>query len=107
HEVYLEDIILHSNNKNAYDVPTLAQPTVNLESIIKLNPDIVILLAPYLHQSSTSKEELIKAWKSIPINASQKSHIYVVDKEYAGIPSQRVQYFIEDYKKALEDVASK
>ncbi|PKP16049.1 MAG: hypothetical protein CVU06_15410 [Bacteroidetes bacterium HGW-Bacteroidetes-22] len=84
HEVYLEDIILHSNNKNAYDVPTLAQPTVNLESIIKLNPDIVILLAPYLHQSSTSKEELIKAWKSIPINASQKSHIYVVDKEYAG-----------------------
>ena len=107
HEVYLEDIILRSHNKNAYDVPTLAQPTVNLEGIIKLNPDIVILLAPYLHQSSTSKEELIKAWKSIPINASQKSHIYVVDEEYAGIPSQRVQYFIEEYKKALEDVASK
>lgn len=106
HDVYLEDIILRSNNKNAYTIPTLVQPTVNLESIIKLNPDIIILLAPYLHQSSTTKEELIKAWKNIPVEASYKNNIYVIDKEYAGIPSQRVRYFIEDYKKALENVAS-
>lgn len=106
HDVYLEDIILRSHNKNAYTIPTLVQPTVNLESIIKLNPDIIILLAPYLHQSSTTKEELIKAWKNIPVEASYKNNIYVIDKEYAGIPSQRVRYFIEDYKKALENVAS-
>ena len=107
HNIYLEDIILHSNNQNAYNVPTLAQPTVNLETIIKLNPDMVILLAPYLNKSDISKETLIQKWKTIPITASKKENIFVIDKEYAGIPSQRVQYFIEDFKKALEHASNK
>ncbi len=107
HNIYLEDIILHSNNQNAYNVPTLAQPTVNLETIIKLNPDIVILLAPYLHSSDITKEALIQKWKSIPIAASKKENIFVIDNEYAGIPSQRVHYFIEDFKKALEHANNK
>lgn len=106
HDVYLEDIILHSNNKNAYNIPTMAQPTVNLETIIKLNPDIVVLLAPYLHTTTTTKEELINKWKTIPITAAKKSHIYVVDKEYAGIPSQRVEYFINDFQKVLQDASN-
>lgn len=107
HNIYLEDIILHSNNQNAYNVPTLAQPTVNLETIIKLNPDIVILLAPYLHSSDITKEALIQKWKTIPIAASKKENIFVIDNEYAGIPSQRVHYFIEDFKKALEHANNK
>lgn len=107
HNSYLEDIIVRSNNINAYDVPTMAQPTINLETIIKLNPDIIILLAPYLHKSNISKDQLKEKWRTIPVNASKKSHIYVIEKEYAGIPSQRVQYFIQDYKKALQDVANK
>jgi iron complex transport system substrate-binding protein len=107
HGIYLEDIILHSNNKNAYNVPTLAQPTVNLETIIKLNPDIVILLAPYLNTSNITAEALIQKWKTIPISASKKENIFVIDKEYAGIPSQRVHYFIDDFKKALENASNK
>jgi iron complex transport system substrate-binding protein len=107
HNIYLEDIILHSNNKNAYNVPTMAQPTINLETIIKLNPDIVILLAPYLHTSDITQDALIQKWKTLPIAASKKENIFVIDKEYAGIPSQRVQYFIEDFKKVLENAQNK
>lgn len=107
HHIYLEDIILHSHNQNAYNVPTLAQPTINLETIIKLNPDIVILLAPYLHTTDVTNEALIAKWKTIPIAASKKENIFVIDKEYAGIPSQRVQYFIEDFKKVLENASNK
>lgn len=107
HGIYLEDIIFHSHNQNAYNVPTLAQPTVNLETIIKLNPDIVVLLAPYLHTSNITSEALIQKWKTIPISASKKGNIFVVDKEYAGIPSQRIQYFIDDFKKVLEHARDK
>ena len=36
-----------------------------------------------------------------------KKNIYIVDKLYSGIPSQRVVYFIKDFKKILENVRNK
>lgn len=107
HNMYLEDIILYSGNRNAYNYVGNQQPLINLEQVIALNPDIVILLAPYLRDKKFSKEELIKRWKEVPITASKKNRIYIVDKEYAGIPSPRVEYFINDFKEILQDAKSK
>ncbi|MFA7092607.1 MAG: iron ABC transporter substrate-binding protein, partial [Arcobacteraceae bacterium] len=59
------------------------------------------------HSSDITKEALIQKWKTIPIAASKKENIFVIDNEYAGIPSQRVHYFIEDFKKALEHANNK
>lgn len=107
HNIYLEDIILYSRNKNAYFYGGNHQPSINIEKIIALNPDIVILMAPYLKRQTFSKKELIDTWKTIPINASKKDTIYVIDKEYVGIPSPRVKYFIDDFKEILLDAKSK
>ena len=53
------------------------------------------------------QDEIINAWKQLPINASKDDNIYTVDKLYAGIPSQRVEFFIKDFKKILENVRNK
>ncbi len=42
--------------------------------------------------------------KKLPINASKSDNIYIIDKEYAGIPSNRVINFMNDFKKILENV---
>ena len=107
HNVYLEDIILYSGNKNAYFYGGNHQPAVNIEKIITLNPDIIVLMAPYLKHQKFSKDELINTWKTIPINASKNDMIYVIDKEYVGIPSPRVEFLINDFKEILLDVKSK
>lgn len=102
--LYFNDIIESSGNKNAYSSSSLAQPIVNVEKIIKMNPDIIIMLAPYIKQRNITKKELKKDWLNLPINASKNKLIYVVDKEYAGIPSNRVVKFIYDFKGILVDV---
>lgn len=107
HNMYLEDIILYSGNKNAYNYVGNHQPLVNMEKIIALNPDIIILLAPYLKDKTFSKQELINKWKTIPVTASKKDTIYVIDEDYAGIPGPRVSHFIEDFKEILTDAKSK
>jgi iron complex transport system substrate-binding protein len=107
HNLYLEDIIKISGNKNAFNFKTLAQPTLNLENIITLNPDIVILLSPYMKKKRLTKKDLLKAWKNLPINASKHKTIYVEFNEYAGIPSQRLIYFLDDFKAYLEDAKLK
>ena len=105
--LYFEDIIKASGNKNAYFSENQAQPVVNTEKIIGMNPDIIILLTPFLDGKKQEQDEIIKAWKQLPINASKDDNIYTVDKLYAGIPSQRVEYFINDFKKILENVKNK
>ncbi len=105
--LYFNDIIKASNNQNAYISKNSAQPVVNIEKIIAMNPDIIIFLAASFQQNKEGLEEIKKQWRSLPINAAIKNDIYAIDKEYAGIPSHRVVYFINDFKKILENVRNK
>lgn len=105
--LYFEDIIKASGNQNAYFSTNPAQPVVNTEKIIAMNPDIIVLLTPFLDGKYEEQQEIINAWKQLPINASKENNIYAVDKLYAGIPSQRVEFFIKDFKKILENVRNK
>ena len=72
-----------------------------------MNPDIIVLLTPFLDGKYEEQQEIINVWKQLPINASKENNIYAVDKLYAGIPSQRVEFFIKDFKKILENVRNK
>lgn len=105
--IYFEDVILASGNQNAYFSNSTAQPVVNTEKIIGMNPDIIILLAPFLEDDLKAQTKLINTWKELPVNASKDDNIYTIDKLYAGIPSHRVEYFIKDYRKILENVRNK
>ncbi len=105
--LYFEDIIKASGNQNAYFSTNQAQPVINTEKIIGMNPDIIILLAPFLEDDNKEQVKLINTWKQLPVNASKNDTIYIVDKLYAGIPSHRVEYFINDFKEILENVRNK
>lgn len=100
--LYFEDIINISGNKNAYQSKLKGQPVLNYENIIASNPDIVILLTPYIKENNLSYFELLEPWKDLPINASKTNSIYFIDKKYAGIPSHRIIYFLEDFKNILQ-----
>ena len=105
--IYFEDIIKASGNKNAYNSTNSTQPVVNTEKIINMNPDIIVLLAPFYDGKTAELNQLKELWKTLPINAAKQNNIYAVDKLYAGIPSQRVEFFINDFRKILEDVRNK
>ena len=105
--VYFEDIIKASNNINAYQSSLKSQPTINSEKLITLNPDIIILLAPFLEDDKKTQKNYINIWEKLPTNASKKRNIYIIDKIYSGVPSHRIKYFIDDFKGILEDVRVK
>lgn len=105
--LYFEDIIKASGNKNAYFSTSTNQPVVNSEKIINMNPDIIVMLSPFLDGKKEEQKKLIKLWETLPVNASINKNIYIIDKLYAGIPSQRVIYFMKDFKKILENVRDK
>ena len=101
--LYFDDIIKASGNINALQSLRKGQPVLNMENIIATNPDIVILLAHSMHKHNLSKDDLVKPWKELPINASKTNSIYIIDKVYAGIPSDRLVLFLKDFKSILQD----
>jgi iron complex transport system substrate-binding protein len=101
--LYFDDIIKFSGNVNAFQSKRAGQPILNMENLIATNADIVILLAPFTKQKELTKEQLIAPWLDLPINAAKTKAIFVLDKEYAGISSHRLIYFLEDFKGFLQN----
>jgi len=104
--LYLDDIINASGNTNALHSMRKGQPVLSRENIIALNPDIVIVLAHDLDKKHLTKEDVIAPWRTLPIAAAKHNHIYLIDKEYSGIPSNRLVYFLDDFREILHAVAT-
>lgn len=101
--LYFDDIINESGNKNALQSQRKGQPVLNMENIIACNPDIVILLVHSMKEMGLSRSDLINPWLSLPINAAKSKSIYIIDKTYSGIPSDRLVYFLQDFREILND----
>jgi iron complex transport system substrate-binding protein len=104
-QLYFADIIRASGNQNAFLQKHIKQPTLSYEGIVKLNPDIIYILAHRIQ--GCDKKELIAPWLKLPINAAKSQTIYITTKKYAGMPSQRVTQYINDFKEVLEDAKEK
>lgn len=99
--LYFDDIINESGNTNALKSERKGQPVLNMENIIACNPDIVILLAHSMKEKGLSRDDLINPWLELPVNAAKTKSIYIIDKLYAGIPSDRLVYFLRDFQEIL------
>jgi iron complex transport system substrate-binding protein len=104
HDLYLHDLITASGNQNAFASKQIKQPVLNYENIIATQADVVIILAPYAKHSRT---QIKKAWSNLALPASKKGNIFIIDKEYAGIPSDRLLLFLDDFHTILKQIASK
>lgn len=100
--LYFDEIINESNNTNALHSSRKGQPILNMENIIACNPDIVLLLAR-CQADGLDNEALIKPWLDLPISAAKSKSIYINANIYAGIPSDRLKLFLQDFKAMLED----
>lgn len=99
--LYFDDIINESGNTNALKSERKGQPVLNMENLIACNPDIVILLAHSMKEKGLSRDDLINPWLELPVNAAKTKSIYIIDKLYAGIPSDRLVYFLRDFQEIL------
>ena len=104
--IYFADIIRASGNQNAFSEDSTKQPLLSYEGIIATNPDIIYILAHLVKDEEESKK-LIQPWLKLPVTAAKAKTIYVTTKKYAGMPSNRVVHYIEDFIDILEDAKSK
>ncbi|NOR57273.1 MAG: ABC transporter substrate-binding protein [Sulfurimonas sp.] len=95
HDIFFEDIIKLGGNTNAYQATSTSQPVLGYENIIALNPDQIIILHSHATEPNVDVQKALKAWYSIPTNASRNKNISIVDENYLHIPSHRVALTIK------------
>ena len=95
HNIIFEDIILLTGNTNAYSENLSAQPVLNYENIITLNPEQIIILHSLKSAPNTNIKKALQSWYHLPTRASKNGHISIVDADYIHIPSNRVALSIK------------
>ena len=101
HNLYFQDIIEASGNLNAVPPSVKGQPVFSRENLIAAAPDLVVILAPFMRQKGLSEKALIAPWLKLPVPAATRGDVYVIGKSYAGIPSDRVIDFINDFREII------
>jgi iron complex transport system substrate-binding protein len=101
--IFFNDIIELSANVNAFSDESVAQPVLNYENIIALNPDQVIILRSRATEPNVYVEKALSNWYALPINASKNKRVSVVDEDYLHIPSHRVALTIRRLSREMND----
>ena len=95
HDIFFEDIIQKCGNTNAYTENTSAQPVLNYENIIAINPEQIIILHSHATEPNVDVKKALENWYNLPTKASVNKKISIVDEDYLHIPSHRIALTIE------------
>ena len=96
------DEILHiCGDENAFDDPAVAQPVLNYEHIVALNPDAIVILHSKASNPNADIQKALQIWKKLPVKAAKNGDIHIIDDDYIDIPSHRVALTIKRICKEL------
>ena len=96
------DLIALAGGVNVATGKTIAYPTVGAETILDLNPDVIIEIAPNLAKAGLTPEGVIEEWNAAPQVAAVMNHrVYVLDRDYDGLPGPRFPLALLDFTRAI------
>ncbi len=89
---------------NAYSGP-VEFPKISAESLLLLNPDIIIDLIPDENpENNIKKNKILKIWQTLPkLKAVESNKVFVWGEEYLVNPGPRVPMILEKFAKAFND----
>jgi iron complex transport system substrate-binding protein len=101
HDVYNELITL-AGGINVYQHDTLRVPSLSLEGIIQLNPDIIIDVFPEPDDHQYNLTQVKDTWMDIDfITAVKSEKVHIIEADYATIPGPRILLLLELFARLI------
>lgn len=99
---FYNDLITLAGGTNAYKDTRLNVPSLSVEGIIQLNPDIIIDIYPEDDDHNADLQQVLQRWQSLKhINAVKNNRIYIVEESYATIPGPRIILLLEKFARLI------
>lgn len=99
---FYNDLINLAGGVNAYTDTHLNVPSLSVEGMIQLNPDIIIDIYPEANDHNASLQDVRQRWQSLKhINAMKNNRIYIIEESYATIPGPRITLLLQQFAKLI------
>ena len=87
---------------NAYTSDMIQFPTISVEGLIELDPDVIVEMVRGIELQSYSAEDIIEEWETIPeLRAVKSGRVYVLGGDHTTVPGPRFVLVLEDLARVL------
>jgi len=99
---WYDNLIEAAGATNVFEDGALQFPAISKEGLLRLDPDVVIEMAPDLAEASFTREDIIAEWATLPdLTAVKTGRVYVLGGDYVPVPGPRFVQTLEDMAKVL------
>jgi iron complex transport system substrate-binding protein len=93
---YFTALLDIAGGRNACSGTGIAFPMLSPESVVELNPDVIVDLCVGAVDKGISKEDLAADWSSLKtVGAVKSGRVYVLTESFATVPGPRSIEFLE------------
>ncbi len=90
HDFY-NDLIILAGGQNSYQSRNLKVPSLSIEGIMQLNPDIIIDIFPEASDHNADIAQVKQQWRTLKyVNAIKNNRVYIIEENYSTIPGPRI-----------------
>ena len=99
---YYNEMITLAGGMNAYDNNAIAFPMISLEGIYRINPQIVIDMAPDGAERTWTRDMVLAEWRKVgEIDAVKQGRVFLFNQEFAEIPGPGFVTILEQMAKII------
>ena len=99
---WYDNLIEAAGGTNVFDDGSAQFPAISAEGLLRLDPDVVIEMAPDLADATYTREDILAEWATLPdMTAVKTGRVYILGGDYVPVPGPRFVQTLEDMAKVL------
>jgi iron complex transport system substrate-binding protein len=102
HNDFYNDLITLAGGKNAYQDKQLDVPSLSIEGITQINPEVIIDIFPGADDHDADLNNVLQHWQNLDyIDAVKKNRIHIIQEDYATIPGPRLHLLLDQIARLI------
>lgn len=99
---WYDEVIQLAGGENAFADEMVQFPSLSGEGLLRLNPDVIIEMAPQMKERGLTLNAVAAEWESVPgLQAVKTGRVHVLPGDYTVIPGPRFVDIVEDLARVL------
>lgn len=99
---FYNDLITLAGGQNAYLDKQLNVPSISIEGIMQLNPEVIIDIFPEADDHDADLTNVLQLWQNLGyIDAVKNNRIHIIQEDYATIPGPRIFLLLDQFARLI------
>ena len=99
---FYNDLITLAGGKNAYQDKQVDVPSLSIEGIMQINPEVIIDIFPEADDHDADLDNVLQQWQKLDhIDAVKNNRIHIIQEDYATIAGPRIVLLLDQFARLI------